>query len=191
MENSGYPSTVQGMIGAMRLATAKLSGRQQRFVDEFLIDLNATQAAIRAGYSEKTARSIAAENLTKPDISAEIEMRVKALCERYSVTHRNVLSELAAIAFSDITDVVEIGRHGVRVSPTDSWSEPARRAVQEVHETRHSIKVKLASKLQALELLGRYLTLWRQERPQQIVGFTINVNDAAPVVRLADGNGDR
>ena len=55
---------------------AKLTAKQQMFCDEYLIDLNATQAAIRAGYSEKTARAIGAENLTKPDIKEYIENRM-------------------------------------------------------------------------------------------------------------------
>jgi phage terminase small subunit len=55
---------------------AKMTAKMQRFCDEYLIDLNATQAAIRAGYSEKTARSIAAENLAKPDIQEYISRRM-------------------------------------------------------------------------------------------------------------------
>ena len=54
----------------------KLTAKQQRFCDEYLIDLNATQAAIRAGYSEKTAAVIATENLRKPNISEYIEKRM-------------------------------------------------------------------------------------------------------------------
>jgi phage terminase small subunit len=50
-----------------------LSPKQARFVDEYLVDLNATQAAIRSGSSARTARSIGQENLTKPDIAAAIE----------------------------------------------------------------------------------------------------------------------
>lgn len=50
-----------------------LNDKQKKFCNEYLIDLNATQAAIRAGYSEKTARSIANENLTKPDIQKYIQ----------------------------------------------------------------------------------------------------------------------
>lgn len=52
---------------------AKLTAKQNLFVEEYLIDLNATQAAIRAGYSEKTAKSVGSENLTKPDIAELIE----------------------------------------------------------------------------------------------------------------------
>lgn len=60
----------------MIVAEKKLTAKQQRFCDEYLIDLNATQAAIRAGYSEKTAYSIGNENLKKPEISAYIEKRM-------------------------------------------------------------------------------------------------------------------
>lgn len=56
----------------------KLTPKQQLFCDEYLIDLNATQAAIRAGYSEKTAKQIGQENLSKPDLKKYIEDRLKA-----------------------------------------------------------------------------------------------------------------
>ena len=62
---------------------AKLTPKQQRFIDEYLIDLNATQAAIRAGYSPRTARAIACENLAKPDIQEAI---AKAKIERSEAT---------------------------------------------------------------------------------------------------------
>ena len=58
------------------MAERKLTQKQQRFCDEYLIDLNATQAAIRAGYSKKTAYSIGQENLKKPEINAHIEKRM-------------------------------------------------------------------------------------------------------------------
>lgn len=71
-----------------------LTAKQQRFVEEYLIDLNATQAAIRAGYSEKTAYSIGQENLKKPDIAAEIEKRQDKLGEEAEITAEWVLKEL-------------------------------------------------------------------------------------------------
>lgn len=55
---------------------AKMTAKQMRFCDEYLIDLNATQAAIRAGYSKKTAKSIGQENLTKPDLKKYIDQRM-------------------------------------------------------------------------------------------------------------------
>lgn len=71
-----------------------LNARQKRFVDEYLIDLNATQAAIRSGYSEKTAYSIGFENLKKPDIQAAIHSAQKKLAERNEITQDSLIKEL-------------------------------------------------------------------------------------------------
>ena len=83
---------------------AKLTAKQQRFVDEYLIDLNATQAAIRAGYSEKTAFSIGTENLRKPLIQKAIQQRKQAREQRTEITQDRVIQELAAIGFARATD---------------------------------------------------------------------------------------
>ena len=56
-----------------------MTPKQRRFIDEYMIDFNATQAAIRAGYSENTARAIGCENLTKPDIADEVKRRIEEL----------------------------------------------------------------------------------------------------------------
>jgi phage terminase small subunit len=75
-----------------------LTAKQQRFVDEYLIDLNATKAAIRAGYSEKTARSVGSENLTKPDIAeaiAEAQARVSELAEWTAADRIRMLADIA------------------------------------------------------------------------------------------------
>ena len=73
---------------------AKLTPKQQRFVDEYLIDLNATQAAIRAGYSEKTAYSIGDENLKKPEIKKAIEQAQQERQKRTLVTQDDVIRGL-------------------------------------------------------------------------------------------------
>ncbi|MBK0115629.1 MULTISPECIES: terminase small subunit [unclassified Delftia] len=85
-----------------------LTARESRFVDEYLVDLNATQAAIRAGYSAKTARSIACENLTKPHIGAAIAEARKQQQERTHVTADRVLAEAWNILTADPRELVEI-----------------------------------------------------------------------------------
>lgn len=170
----------------------KLTPKQSRFIDEYLIDLNATQAAIRAGYSAKTANEQGCQHLAKLNVQQEVSRRVKVLCNRYAITHQAVLTELAAIAFSDLTDIIELTVSGeLNVRPSCEWPEPARRALIEISETKYGVKVRNSNKMHALELLGRYLTLWRDDQPQKVVKFTINVGEAAPVVVLSDGNGDR
>lgn len=79
-----------------------LTPKQTRFVDEYLVDLNATQAAIRAGYSAKTADAIGRENLGKPLVAAAVAARKKARAERTQITADRVLLELARIAFFDV-----------------------------------------------------------------------------------------
>jgi phage terminase small subunit len=78
-----------------------LTDKQRRFVDEYLIDLNATQAAIRAGYSAKTAQIIGFENLSKPIIAAALQLRMKAREARTEITQDRVLQEYAKLAFLD------------------------------------------------------------------------------------------
>ncbi|EFM88762.1 Terminase small subunit [Actinobacillus pleuropneumoniae] len=72
----------------------KLTDKQQRFVEEYLIDLNATQAAIRAGYSADTAAVIGCENLTKPNIQFAISEAQKQRCQRTQITQDEVLNRL-------------------------------------------------------------------------------------------------
>ena len=75
-----------------------LTLKQERFVDEYLIDGNATQAAIRAGYSEKTAEVIGHENLSKPKIGQAIRRKRKNLSEKVEVTQEYVIESIVRIA---------------------------------------------------------------------------------------------
>lgn len=76
---------------------AKMTAKQMRFCDEYLIDLNATQAAIRAGYSKKTAKAIGQENLTKPDLKEYIEQRMAEKESELIADQDEVLKYLTAV----------------------------------------------------------------------------------------------
>ena len=80
----------------------KLTAKQQAFVNEYCIDKNATQAAIRAGYSEKTAGAIAGENLQKPEIKDAIETKLQEAASECDVTVEKIVGAYARIAFADI-----------------------------------------------------------------------------------------
>jgi phage terminase small subunit len=79
-----------------------MTPKQQRFVTEYLVDLNATQAAIRAGYSAKTAEQIGYENLRKPEIASAVQEAQQQLAERTGITVERVLAELEILAFSNL-----------------------------------------------------------------------------------------
>ncbi len=111
---------------------AKLSEKQKRFVSEYLVDLNATAAAKRAGYSEKTAKSQGQRLLTNVDIQAAIQKRQEKLRGKLEITQEMVLSELAAIAFANGTDFAQITRTGlVRLIPTEDLPEDMDRPIKE------------------------------------------------------------
>lgn len=82
----------------------QLTRQQQQFADEYLVDLNATQAAIRAGYSEKTARSQGQRLLTNVDIAKSIEEAMEARSERTQITSDSVVAELGGIAFTKLNE---------------------------------------------------------------------------------------
>lgn len=87
--------------------TKKLTPKQERFVEEYLTDLNATQAAIRAGYSKKTAGWIGPQLIGKSHISDAISARRDALSKKINVTHERILTEMARLAFFDIRNMMD------------------------------------------------------------------------------------
>ena len=141
-----------------------LTPKQERFVQEYLIDLNATQAAIRAGYSAKTARQVGAENLSKPDIAAAIQEACNARSNRTEVTQDQVVKELARIAFLDPRKVMSWGPNGVTFLDSKTLSPDEAACVAEASETvteaGGTIRVKLCDKLTALQLLGKHLGMF-------------------------------
>jgi phage terminase small subunit len=152
-----------------------LNPKQTRFVAEYMVDLNATQAAIRAGYSAKTAGAIGEKLLKKAEISADIERRKTAQLDRVEVRADGVLTELKRLGLSDLRDAFDSNGHllDVKSLPDDIAHSIAGIEVEELFdghgEDREHIgrvkKIKLWDKNKALENLGRHLTLFvdRQE----------------------------
>ena len=91
----------------------KLTAKQMRFVDEYLIDLNATQAAIRAGYSPRTSYSIGVDLLKKPEIQALLQKKRQKLSDKLEVSQEKVIKELAAVAFANGADYAKITAQGL------------------------------------------------------------------------------
>lgn len=141
---------------------ANLNERQKRFCDEYLIDLNATQAAIRAGYSEKTAYRIGADLLQKTSVSEYLDKRRKAQIRRTEINQDMVVTELARIALANGTDFATVGkRNRVTLTPTDDLPPEKRAAVASVKKGKGGvIEIKTYDKVKALELLGRHLGLF-------------------------------
>lgn len=139
----------------------KLTEKQKRFAQEYLVDLNATAAAKRAGYSEKSASRIAVELLNKTQVSAEIQKQQAKRQKRTEITQEKVLQELAAIAFANGYDFAQVIKPGVvRVIPTEEIPQDKRKAVASIKETANGTEIKTYDKVRALELLGKHLGIF-------------------------------
>lgn len=144
-----------------------LNDKQTRFVDEYLIDLNATQAAIRAGYSKRTAGSQAHDLLKNPEIEAAIAARQAERAVRTGITQDRVLQELALLAFSDMRKFAEWGSDGVKLLDSKAMEEADARCVAEVSESTTkdggSVKFRIHSKVDALKLIGQHLAMFTEK----------------------------
>ena len=145
-----------------------LTPKQRRFVEEYPLDLNATQAAIRAGYSAKTADKIGTQLLGKTSIKAAIAAALAERSKRTEVTADRVVRELALVAFSDVGDLLDFSGDGLTLRPACQVPERARRAVSSVKVRRQVegkgedarevelIEFKFWSKTDALDKLARH-----------------------------------
>lgn len=141
-----------------------MTKKQKLFCEEYLIDLNATQAAIRAGYSSATAKDIGCENLAKPNIRAYIDRAMAERSKRTGVNADRVVRELAKIAFVNAADVINAKDATLR----DDASEDDTAAIQSVKvktfgEDGLEREIKMADKLKALELLGKHLGMFKDK----------------------------
>lgn len=141
---------------------ANLTPKQQRFVEEYLIDLNATQAAIRAGYSEKTARDIGCENLAKPNIAKAIEEAQNKRTEQTQIDAAYVLKRLVEIDQMDVLDIMD---DQMKIRPVNEWPKVWRQYVVNLENLELSDgegcfkKIKWPDKVKNLELLGRHVSV--------------------------------
>ena len=171
-----------------------LTDKQKRFCEEYLIDLNATQAAIRAGYSPKTAEQTASRLLRNVKVQEYIAKRQKELSRSTEITQERVIKELALIAFSNNADYAHVVEKNMQVESsaalvyvldkdckpvmyrtvepvlTEELTEEQKRALAVIKKGRDGLEVKSCDKVKALELLGKHLGIFTDK-------IEANVND--------------
>ncbi|MCL2357114.1 MAG: terminase small subunit [Defluviitaleaceae bacterium] len=143
-----------------------MTAKQARFVEEYLIDLNGTQAAIRAGYSPNAASAIASENLSKPNISAAVAVAMAERSKRTGITADRVLEEIAKLGFVNAADVItEEGAVNGAAMRDDTAAIQSVRVKIIPTEDGDIIEreIKLYDKTRNLELLGRHLGLFNDK----------------------------
>lgn len=137
----------------------RLTPRQRRFVEEILVDRNATQAAIRAGYSERTANRQGSRLLSNAVISRAIAERETTIIDKLQLSQERVLRELEAIAYSNVFDCLAQDKDGrYRLRSPDELTEDQRAAVAhlKVKQSGDLISISAPNKTTALRMLAKY-----------------------------------
>jgi len=156
------------------MSDGKLTGKQKLFVAEYLVDLNATQAAIRAGYSPASAYNAGYRNLVNPEVQAAIAEAQSPRLARLDMDANDVLHELARIARSNVLDYMQIGAEGEPIVDFSRLDRDKASALSEVtvedftvgrgadkRDVRR-IKFRLHDKLAALDKLAKHYGLLRE-----------------------------
>lgn len=167
-------------------APRSLTPKQKAFVNEYLIDLNAAQAAIRAGYSKRTAKAIAYENLTKPYIQAAIAVALRAREERTHIKSDQVLLETARIAFFDVRKMFHADGRPKSILELDDDTAACIVGLEVLEEydgagrdrklVGHVKKYKIADKNAALERGAKFLNMFEKDNEGAMNGVAKALN---------------
>lgn len=159
-----------------------MTKKQKRFVEEYLIDLNATQAAIRAGYSPKTANEQASRMLVNVSIQSLIAQAMAERSKRTGINQDRVIMELAKVAFVNAADVINTDDATVKSGATreDTAAIQSVKFKRSCSDTGSSTEreVRMADKLKALELLGKHLGMFTGNPGADMDEGVVIVNDA-------------
>ena len=158
----------------------KLTDRQERFCREYVVDLNATQAAIRAGYSSNGAAVNATKLLKNNNVKKKIAQLQSEIAKRVEITADMVVRELAAIGFADVRECFDASGNLInpRKLPESIAKVVAGIDMIEVKKDVRVKKIKLWNKVQALESLAKHLGMYQQD--SGATAININVIDAKP-----------
>lgn len=147
----------------------KLTPKQKLFCKHYLINLNATDAAIKAGYSKKTATKQGSQLLDKtrhPHIAEYLEAKMKNRAEKLDITAEKVVTEIAKIAFANSTDFLEISDGNVVIKDLSQIDTTAIAGAEEVYDKdgiRIGVKIKFHDKVKSLDMLMRHLGQYKDK----------------------------
>lgn len=157
-----------------------LTEKRQRFVEEYLVDLNGTQAAIRAGYSAESASQEASRLLSIVNVQDAIADAKQKRLARSAITQDMVIAELALLGFSSMANYAAWNESGVTLIDSENLAADAMRCVAEVSQTvtesGGSTRFKLHDKKGALELLGRHLGIFNDKLALDHGKVTVNID---------------
>lgn len=154
-----------------------MTGKERKFVDEYLVDLNAYEAARRAGYKHNTAKNAASwlkpERTVKPAVCEAVANRMAELSKRTGVTAERVLREISRVAFANITDAIDVETGKVRADALRDDTAAIQSVRIRKSDNGVECEVRFWDKNEALKMLGKYTS---------VLTDVIKVDGAVPVI---------
>lgn len=191
-ENNQNDETLKQNDAKVNQKVKKLTAKQKKFIDEYLIDLNATRA-YKAAYpkckTERSARTNGSRLLTNANIQEEITKQQQKIQERTQITQDMIVQELAKIAFSNATDYVkvvtrptirriwdkeeekyvyeegDVYEQDIILKDTKDLTDDQKAAISSIKNTKHGIAIEQCNKVEALHLLGQHLGMFKNNQP--------------------------
>jgi phage terminase small subunit len=161
-----------------RRVTKVLTPQMERFCEEYLVDLNALQAAIRAGYSKRSAASTGSELMGRVQVQERIQKLKDERAKRTAITADRVINELATIGFAKVKDYLTWDGKKLTIKKFEDLTPEQQSVISEMSESVNvagiNHKIKFHDKLRALELIGKHLGLFKDQ-------IEVSGKDGAPV----------
>lgn len=168
-----------------------LSDKRKRFCEEYIKDLNGSEAAIRAGYAKKTCRQSAHELLTIPDVIDYIEKMQAKIAKRNEITVDELIQDLVEMKNLDVADLYDEDGLSIDISQLPASFT---RCIQEVIETKSGLKIKFYSKLDAIEKLAKHLGFYEKDNKQSAemsINITVDSQETKDeLTQLINGKSD-
>lgn len=157
----------------------KLTDKQERFCLEYVIDFNATQAAIKAGYSENTAQEIGSQNLSKLLVQQRLKELQEKTIQKLDITHTDLLKQLRNWAYSDITETIELSASEIKELPL-----AVRQLITKYKRTKRTfeggaeetVELHFVSKEKAVEMIAKHIGFFEADNDQKKTEVNVDVS---------------
>ena len=163
-------------MGKVLTTNNKLTDKQEIFCQQYVVSFNGTLAATRAGYNEKTAYSIANENLRKPELLARIHELNLELAEKLKIDQEIIVRKLQEMTSFRITDMIRVTNNKVYIKDTDDLPDVVLDNIVGLKQTKDGVEVKFSDRQKALVDLGRYFGMF-VDRMAVSTDLTVRVDD--------------
>lgn len=154
----------------------KLSDKQKRFCKEYVIDSNYTQAAIRAGYSKRSAKMQGSRLMTNDDIKAYIAHLQEKVAKRLEVDADWIGEQFKILANADYSEIIkQMTNTTVSYKSLNEWPKELKMCIKQIKQTQNGVEVVFYDKVKALESLAKHIGYYKEDNKHEVKHSGLNL----------------